>query len=375
MRGPSARTIGVLIRKEFQQVRRDRLMLFQMLVMPFIQLLILANAATFEIRSSPVAIVDESKSSASRGLVARVAASDYFSVDPPARSMNEANARLLSGDASVILHLPRRFDTDLARIGHSPVQVIVSARDGAAAGVIATYLRAITRDHAIELTRERDGRAEAEPIQLTTRNRYNEQLDYQAFMIPGILVILVTIVGAMLTSMNIVREKELGTLEQLNATPLLRSEFIAGKLIPFWLIALVELGFGLTLAKLVFDLPMRGSLLLLFGSAGLYLVVALGVGLWISTVASTQQQAMFVTFFFLMLNLFMSGLFTPVASMPAWARAAAELVPLKHFIEVMRTILLRGAGPEAIAPEIGALALMAVAVLSMSLRRYSKTAG
>lgn len=375
MRGPSARTIGVLVRKEFQQVRRDRLMLFQMLVMPFIQLLILANAATFEIRSSPVAIVDESQSSASRGLVARVAASDYFSVDPPARSMTEANARLLSGDASVILHLPRRFDTDLARVGRSPVQIIVSARDGAAAGVIATYLRAIARDHAAELTRERDGAAPPETIHITTRNRYNEQLDYQAFMIPGILVILVTIVGAMLTSMNIVREKELGTLEQLNATPLLRSEFIAGKLIPFWLIALVELGFGLTLARLVFDLPMRGSLILLFSSAGLYLVVALGVGLWISTVASTQQQAMFVTFFFLMLNLFMSGLFTPIASMPAWARAAAQLVPLKHFIEVMRTILLRGAGLEAIAPEIGAMVLMAVVVLTLSLRRYSKTAG
>ncbi|MDH3428127.1 MAG: ABC transporter permease [Gemmatimonadota bacterium] len=375
MRGPSARTIGVLVRKEFQQVRRDRLMLFQMLVMPFVQLLVLANAATFEIRSSPVAIRDESQSSASRGLIARVAASDFFSVDSPARSMDEANGRLLSGEASVILHVPRQFETDLARSGRSPIQIIVSARDGAAAGVIAVYLRAIARDHAAEMTRARDGVAAAEPIHITTRNRYNEQLDYQAFMIPGVLVILVTIIGTMLTSMNIVREKELGTLEQLNATPLLRSEFIAGKLLPFWFIALTELGFGLLLARLVFDLPMRGSLLLLFGSAGLYLMVALGVGLWISTIASTQQQAMFVTFFFLMLNLFMSGLFTPIASMPGWARAAAELVPLKHFLAVMRTILLRGAGPEAIAPEIGALALMAVVVLGMSLRRYSKTAG
>jgi ABC-2 type transport system permease protein len=374
MRGPSVRTIGVLVRKEFQQVRRDRLMLFQMMVMPFIQLLILANAATFEIRSSPVAVFDESRGGASRSLVGRVDASDFFSVLPPVGSMEEANERLLAGEASVILHFPRRFDADLVRTGASPLQIVVSARDGAAAGVIATYLRRIAADHAAELTRARDGSAAPAGVSIATRNRYNEQLDYQAFMIPGVLVILVTIVGTMLTSMNIVREKELGTLEQLNATPLLRSEFLAGKLLPFWCIALIELAFGLLLARLVFGLPMRGSLVLLFGSAGLYLVVALGVGLWISTVASTQQQAMFVTFFYLMLNLFMSGLFTPIASMPAWARAVAELVPLKHFLEIMRTILLRGAGPVAIAPEIGALALLGVVVLGMSLRRYSKTA-
>jgi ABC-2 type transport system permease protein len=174
--------------------------------------------------------------------------------------------------------------------------------------------------------------------------------------------------------MNIVREKEIGTLEQLNATPLKRSEFIAGKLLPFWILALLELGFGLVAARLAFDLPIRGSLLLLFGAGGLYLVVALGIGLWISTLAETQQQAMFVTYFFLMINLFMSGLFTPIASMPAWGRVAAEFIPLKHFIEISRAVLIKGAGVDALAAPLLALVVMAVVVFTVAVRQYSKTA-
>jgi ABC-2 type transport system permease protein len=211
-------------------------------------------------------------------------------------------------------------------------------------------------------------------IEIETRGWYNEALDYQQHMVPGILVVLVTIIGTLLTSMNIVREKEIGTLEQLNATPLRRSEFIAGKLLPFWILAMLELGFGLVVARLVFDIPMRGSLALLFGAGGTYLVVALGVGLWISTVAETQQQAMFVTYFFLMINLFMSGLFTPIASMPAWGRVAAEFIPLKHFIDIARSVLIKGAGPEALAVPLLALAAMGLVVFTVSVRQYSKTA-
>jgi len=173
--------------------------------------------------------------------------------------------------------------------------------------------------------------------------------------------------------MNIAREKEIGTLEQLNVTPLRKSEFVAGKLVPFWIIALAELSVGLVIAKLVFALPMRGNLLLLFGAAGLYMVVALGVGLWISTAVETQQQAMFLTFFVMMLYVFMSGFMTPIESMPGWARALTQLNPVRHFLFIMRGILLKGAGVADLWRPLAVLAVMGVTVLGLALRQYSKT--
>lgn len=375
------RTVGVLLRKEFRQVRRDRVMLIQIFAIPLVQLLVLANAATFEIRDSRMFIVDESRGSDSRGLARRFAASDYFSIDGVSSSVRPANERMMAGDVALILHLPADFDRDLGRGEVASVQIVTSAEDGAAAGIVANYARTIVADFAAG--RGRAGGAArliaagsiGPGVEIRTRGWYNEELDYQQHMVPGILVVLVTIIGTLLTSMNIVREKEIGTLEQLNATPLRRSEFIAGKLLPFWILALLELAFGLIVARLVFDIPMRGSLALLFGAGGIYLVVALGVGLWISTVTETQQQAMFVTYFFLMINLFMSGLFTPIASMPGWGRAAAELIPLKHFIEIARAVLVKGAGADALALPLLALVAMGLVVFTVSVRQYSKTAG
>jgi len=363
------RTVGTLIRKEFRQVSRDRVMLFQIFAIPIIQLLVLANAATFEIRDSRMYVVDESHSTASRDLTRRFAASNYFVLDGVSADAAPADDRLLAGDVSLILHLPEDFDRRLARGEPTAVQIVVSAEDGAAAGIVAGYARTIVAEYAAARA---DG--PGHPIEIRTRGWYNEELDYRQHMVPGILVVLVTIIGTLLTAMNIVREKEIGTLEQLNATPLKRSEFIAGKLLPFWILALVELGFGLVAARLVFDLPIRGSLLLLFAAGGVYLVVALGIGLWISTLAETQQQAMFVTYFFLMINLFMSGLFTPIASMPAWGRVVAEFIPLKHFIEISRAVLIKGAGVDTLAVPLLALVAMVVVVFTVAVRQYSKTA-
>jgi len=374
------RTVGFLLRKEFRQVRRDRVMLIQIFAIPLVQLLVLANAATFEIRDSRMSVVDASRSEPSRELVRRFAASRYFSIDGASVSDAAADEALLAGDVSLILRIPAGFEADLVGDRPASVQVVVSAEDGAAAGIVAGYAREIIADFGAGLAASGGVRfatlgAGGSPIEIRSRGWYNEFLDYQQHMVPGILVVLVTIIGTLLTSMNIVREKELGTLEQLNATPLRRSEFIAGKLLPFWILALLELAFGLIVARLVFDLPIRGSLLLLFAAGGLYLVVALGIGLWISTVADTQQQAMFITYFFLMVSLFMSGLFTPIASMPGWGRVMAELVPLKHFIELARALLIKGAGLEALAVPLAALAVMALVVFTVSVRQYSKVRG
>jgi ABC-2 type transport system permease protein len=191
-------------------------------------------------------------------------------------------------------------------------------------------------------------------------------------MVPGILVALVTMIGTLLTAQNIAREKEIGTLEQLNVTPITKAEFITAKLLPFWVLGLLDLALGLIVARTVFGVPMRGSLPLLFAAAGVYLVVALAIGLWVSTVVETQQQAMFVTFFILMIYLLMSGLLTPIDSMPHWVQLLSELNPVRHFVTISRAVLMKGAGLSEILRPFGILVVYSVVVLTLSIRQYTK---
>jgi ABC-2 type transport system permease protein len=377
----------LLVWKEYLQVVRDRATLFQIVAIPIIQLLVLANAATFEVRQTRLYVVDEDHSEVSRGLVTRMAASGYFRVVGASSSAERADEAMLSRRAQMVLRVPPRFERELVRTGTAPVQLVMNAEEGAAAAIVRSYAARIVQDYAAELgTRLRplpaplaDPREAPRPgtsrVEVRARGWYNPELDYRAFMVPGILAALVTIIGTLMTAQNIAREKELGTIEQLNVTPLSRWQFIAGKLLPYWLAALLELAFGLLVAWAVFRIPMRGSLLLVFAVAAVYLVAALGVGLWISTLAETQQQAMFVTFFVLVIYLLMSGLYTPVESMPHALQVAAEFNPVKHFVQIMREVLVKGAGLEAIRRPFAVLVVYAAAVLALAVRQYSKRAG
>ena len=372
------RTLRFLLRKEFLQIRRDPAIMRMLVAMPLVQLLLLGNAATFQIRSSRMYVVDEDRTPVSRGLVTRLAASGRFEMADASPSMALANRALLDREVSSILHVPHGFERDLVRVGTAPVQLVFNAEDGAAAGILRTYATRIIAGYAAELSQEMRPSLAGVPVRgaaridVRSRGWFNPDLDYQAYMVPGILVLLVTMVATALGSMNIVREKELGTLEQLNVTPVTRAEFIASKLIPFWVIGLAVLAFGLTIARLAFDIPMRGSLALVFLGAMIYLLVALGIGLWISTIVETQQQAMFVTFAINMVYMLMSGLFTPILSMPGWAQVIAQLSPVKHFIVLMRAVLVKGAGFSAVMVPLGVLAVYAAVVLTLAVRQYSK---
>lgn len=367
------RTLFAVLKKEFLQIRRDRMMLRQIIAMPIVQLIILSSAATFEVKSSRLWVVDQDRSEASRGLVHRMRASGRFVVAGSSASMEQANRALLTRRAGIIIGVPAAFERDLARAGSADVQLILNAEDGAAAGVTQAYAAQIIRRYAMELQSELRPSVRAMPtVDVRSRSWYNPELAYRDYMIPGILVQLVTVIGTLLTAMNIVREKEIGTLEQLRVTPLGRGTFIAAKLIPLWIIAVAELALGLVVAKVIFDVPMEGSLALIFFAAAVYLTAALGIGLWISTLAQTQQQAMFITFFIIMVYLLMSGLFTPVRSMPDWAQWLAQLNPLKHFIAVMRAVMLKGAGIGDIARELSVLAAFGVVMLSLALRQYGR---
>lgn len=376
------RTVRFLLRKEFRQIFRDRTMLRMLLVIPVVQLLVLSSAATFEVREGRIWVVDQDLSSTSRGLITRVEGSGHFLLAGSSTSMSAANRALLDREASLILHIPRGFARDIARNSRADVQLVLDAEDGAAAGILYSYLGRTLARYGAEISpgTVNSGPAVAGaapfagrgPIEVRTRGWYNPELRYYDYMVPGILVLLVTIIAMSIASMNIVREKEIGTLEQLSVTPVTRSQFIASKLIPFWIIALVDLAVGLTVARLVFDNPLEGSLVVVGVSAVAYLFVALGIGLWISTVVETQQQAMFVAFSVNMVYLLMSGLFTPFTSMPEWAQVVGQLSPVKHFIEIMRAVLVRGAGFEAVSTPLLILVVYGFVVFGLSIRQFSK---
>jgi ABC-2 type transport system permease protein len=363
--------IWFLAQAEILHVVRDRATLAQVLVVPIVQMLVLANAATFEIRNTPTWIVDLDHTSASRGLVNRIAASGHFDIISTQPSTGAADQSLLEGRTTLVLTIPHDFEASLTRSRVADVQLTVNAEKGSAAGIVQSYAGAILARYSTELSGEA-GSPGGSAIEIRQQTRYNPTRNYKHYMVPGILVALVTVIGTLLTAQNIAREKELGTLEQLNVTPITRGQFIAGKLLPYWCLALVELAIGLTVGVLVFGVPVRGSVFLLFGVAGVYLLVALGIGLFISTLVHTQQQAMFVTFFIVNIYLLMSGLFTPIDSMAPWVQTVSQINPVRHFVTISRAILMKGAGLSEIAQPLTILVVFAAIVLTFAVRQYSK---
>ena len=368
------RQILFLAQAEVLHIVRDRLLLAQTLVVPMVQLLVLANAATFEIRNTPIQIVDFDRSAISRGLVNRLAASGHFDIVETTPSLDRVQQRMLDGSITMAVIIPADFERALVRTGVAPVELSVNGEKGSAAGIVQAYATRVLTDYAASLSPERSVPKIVPRIDVRVRGRYNPTLNYTFYMVPGILVALMTIIGSLLSAQNIAREKELGTLEQLNVTPITRGQFIIAKLLPFWVLGLIELSLGLLVGKLVFGIPMHGSLALLYAVAGVYLLVAVGIGLWVSTLVDTQQQAMFVTFFIVNIYLLMSGLFTPVDSMAPWVQTVTMINPVRHFVAIARAILMKGAGLAEIAQPFLILVASAVLVLTVAVRQHRKRA-
>jgi len=265
------------------------------------------------------------------------------------------------------------FEKDLNTTGQAKVQIVTNAIDGAAAALMNAYTLSIVQDFNVNLLVESSGLSAEEPIKTTWSFWYNPELNYKNYMVPGILVLLVTIIGMFLSGMNMVREKEIGTIEQINVSPIRKYQFIIGKLLPYWLVALGELSFGLTLAWFLFNIPLLGSLWLIFLVAAVYLLVTLGLALFISTKTNTQQQAMFLSWFFLVIFILMSGLFTSVDSMPQWAKIIDLFNPIAYFVEVIRMIMLKGSGFMDIARNLLILGVYAMLALTIAVWQYRKT--
>jgi ABC-2 type transport system permease protein len=363
-----------LIQKEFIQILGNKAMLPLITVLPIVQLMLLSFAATNEVKNVNIAITDLDHSQFSRQLTGKIQASDRFTlVDaPPATRL--AEERLLSGDADVVLNLPPGLEQDFFRGRPVELQLLVNAISGQSAIVGSGYLSSIIQDFNQdargELTMAPKGRQLG--IEVQSANWYNPELNYKYFMVPGILGELVIILVILLTAMNTVREREIGTIEQLNVTPIKSWEFIVGKMVPFLGIGMLLLIVGLTLGKIVFDIPMVGNLGVVFLYCAVNLIAVLGFGLFISNLVDTQQQAMLVAFFFVMIFILMSGLFTPVESMPKWAQYLTVPNPVMHFVSVMRKVLLKGSGLVDIAWNFRATAVLAVVFNALAILSYRK---
>ncbi|MCK0129998.1 ABC transporter permease [Flavobacteriaceae bacterium F08102] len=371
------KTILYIIQKEFKQIFRNKGMLPIIFVLPILQLVILSNAATFEVKHIKFGYLDNDHTSTSRALIEQFNASTYFDVITDFPSEAIASAAMLKGEVDVVLEIPPFFERDLQKEKYNNLGVTINAIDGAAAGVENVYVTQIVQNFNqrlnVELMQPSDQQIQPMRIETIPLFWYNETLNYKTFMVPGILVLLVTMITLFLSGMNIVREKEIGTLEQINVTPIKKSQFIIGKLFPFWVIGMGLLTVGLLLAKLIFNVPMLGSLALMYFYTSIYILVILGIGLFISNFTDTQQQAMFIAWFFTVIFILMSGLFTPIESMPKWAQLITEFNPIKYFVEVMRMVMLKGSGLIDILPQLLKTLLYAVVMNGLAVWSYKKT--
>lgn len=362
-----------LLEKEFKQILRNKFLLRIILMLPILQLLILPFAANFEMKNINVSLVDHDRSSYSQRLMDQIVSSGYFRITDVSSGYSEALRSIESNRADLILEIPFRFEQQFTTEGIAKVLVACNAVNGTKGGMGSSYLSSILGDFNRELLAEQGVElSEVSGIEYTTVHLFNPHLDYKTYMVPGIIVFLITIIGGFLPALNIVSEKEKGTIEQMNVTPVLKVTFILSKLIPFWLIGFVLLTLGMSIAYLVYGLFPAGNIGLIYLFAAVYLVAFTGLGLFISTISSSQQQAMFTAFFFIIIFVLMSGLFTPISSMPEWAKTITLFNPLRYFIEVMRMVYLKGSSFADLSFPFLALCGFAVVFNTLAVLTYRK---
>ena len=370
------RTLLFLLQKEFIQISRDPAILRIIFMMPVMQLIILPYAADYEVKNINLGVVDNDHSTYSQRLITTMTASGYFRLTDYSPSFTEGVAALEQDESDLVMVIPANFEKDLVRENAAKIQLAVNAVNGIKGGLAGAYAANIIRDVNADIRLDWFTPQKINPsvqnIEITSSYWYNPHKNYKLFMVPGILVILVTMVGAFLSALNIVREKEIGTIEQLNVTPIAKWQFVVGKLVPFWIFGLVMLCIGLTLARLFFCIVPVGSYLLILSYAAVYLFAFLGWGLLISTFVDTQQQAMFISFFFMVIFIMISGLFTNVDSMPDWAIIIARLNPVTYFVEVIRMIVLKGSGFEDIKPQFVKMLGFAFVFNGLAVWNYRK---
>lgn len=369
------RRIGFLVWKELLELKADPRLFGLVIVAPILQLFLLGYAATTDIRDVPVVVADADRSSASRDLIARFEASPNFSIAGVVTSTREIDPWLERGRAWMALDIPAGFGATLGRGAPQSVQVVADGTDANSTTVALGYATNLIAGYSQELAARRlpPGVTRRGGIEPRVRVWFNPRLESREFMLPGVLALLLLVITTNLSSMGIVREKELGTLEQLNVTPLRRWELIVGKLLPYALVGMIDVCLVLGTAVLWFQVPLRGSVALLFGLTAIYLLTTLGLGLFVSTISSTQQQAMMTTTFFLLTPMiYLSGFIFPIENMPVVIQWFTYLIPLRYFLVILRSIFLKGVGMETLWPQVLALTAWGLAILALAIARSTK---
>ena len=371
------RTLFILIKKEFLQIFRNKSILAIIFVMPVIQLVILPLAANYEIKDIKIAVVDHDKSTESRELIRKITSSGYFKIMDYGENYNDAYQEVEKDKIDLIFEIPNNFEKNLVKENNEKVLIAINAINGTKAGLSASYLAQILQNYnqqiQLEMNPELESAKKTSGLEIIPKFWFNETYNYRLSLVPGILAFLVTLIGGYLTALNIVEEKEIGTIEQINVSPIKKRDFILGKLIPFWILSMVAFTIGLLVTRFVYGIHMQGSYLLLYAFISIYLVAILGMGLLASVYSETQQQSMFMVFFFMMVFILMSGLFTPTESMTDWAKYIAYFNPVTYGVDGVRLIMLKDSGFMDLLPHFGFISGLGFVVITWAVLRYQKT--
>lgn len=368
------KVLRFLLQKEFKQIFRDKSIVAMMFVLPIIQLGILPIAMNFEVKNVNLAIVDHDHSTFSNKLINKIGSSGYFKLVSYESGFKQAMEHIDKGDADIILEIPNSFEKDLVRENIAKLNLAVDAINGTKSSLGSSYLISVISDfnRGIQVFQNKK---QVTPVTINVESSvwFNPYADYHWFIVPGILAFLLTIFAGSISALNIVREKEVGTIEQINVTPVKKWQFLLGKLIPFWIVGMIILTIGLLVAIIFYGIRPVGSIPMLYALTGLYLIALLGFGLLISTFSNNQLQAMFMSFFFIMIFVLMSGLFTSVESMPTWARHISNALPITYFMKAIRMIVLKGSTFSDVAHIFALLAGFAVLLNGLAIWNYRKT--
>ncbi len=367
--------IRYLIEKEFKQLRRNPFLpklivgftCMMMLVMPF--------AANQEVKDLNVCIIDNDHSTYSRRLIQKIDASSYFNLSGLANTYEQALESVEYGESDIILEIISGFEKDMINGNTTQVMISANAVNGMKGGLGSSYLTSIMTGFAGDIREElfmSSGTEIIPVVNVVTQTRFNPHQDYKVFMIPALMVMVITLLCGFLPALNIVSEKEVGTIEQINVTPVSRLTFILSKLIPYWIMGFIILTLCFGLSALLYGLHPAGSFAVIYMFTAIYVLVVSALGLVVSNYSATMQQAMFVVFFFIIIFIIMSGLFTPVNSMPAWAQTITIFNPLKYFMEVMRSVYLKGSGVAELSKQLLALCTFAVVLNGWAVMSYRK---
>ncbi len=374
----TAHRLRSMIWKEFIQMRRDRATLAMMLGIPVIQLLVFGFAIRMDVRHIPMAVYDESRTQESRELVQKLQATDNFSVTRHVASYQDAQRLIDRGTVRAAIVIPEDYARRLKRGRSGVAQLLVDASDPNTSQNAIAAAQLVGQRKNIEVLAERSGapvRTESPPVDIRVRPLYNPALKSAIFIVPGIIGLILSVTMLMITSMSVVREREQGTLEQLIVTPITRGEIMIGKIAPYVLVGYVQLTAVLTLGYLIFHMPIRGSLLVIYAVTFLFITANLGLGLFVSTLAKTQTQSMQGSYFFFLPNVLLSGFMFPREGMPHIAREVGLLFPLTYYIQILRGVLLKGANFLDVLPQTLMLLLLALVFFGFSVKRFHKRLG